>query len=603
MEGSCAKNKKDNKNLIISLRIIIFMILIFPLKGYGTIYYVDGKNGKDSWDGMSSDYQGKTKGPFKTISKALDRYAAERLVGGNTIKIKTGIYRERIVIANIVGNLDEKTRFFVEAYGDGEVIIDASDTHLLNWSPYVKNNKIYVSICNFSIDGNCVSPHAVIMDDNFKGCHPVYSLSDVDIFGKWYYDASTKKLYLHTNGDTPLSHDVIVTKFDQNNSEYGIYSVDDDYITISGLTIRGAGALGIYAPKDHINIENCIVKFSGKQAILTNQYSNILKNHIYGCALRNWPRGSTWGSTGGWPSTVATRSNGNIQGNSIHDNGGEGIIPGSYSIVEGNTVYNNWSVNIYSLNVHDVTIRKNLVYCTEINLDDVISRDHMPTGSSLVGLQRRLRPEGIMTGDEGILNLASAYNYQIYNNIIINCRRGYTHYAQSLGSGLKNYLIANNTIIIPDEAGLGEEYVGVLIDGHNGNNTNTYFINNIIYGRHRTSRLFKGGASNKYGVISDNNLWFHADNQNPFWWMDKEYDFKGFQLVSRQDKDSIFANPGFRSIPKDVIKGNYHLLPESPVVRNGRPRITDIVKDDFDGLLRNPLEPSIGAYEGTCGSE
>ncbi|HBY02387.1 MAG TPA: hypothetical protein DEG92_07625, partial [Rikenellaceae bacterium] len=96
-------------------------VLVAPT-GSGTVYYVDGNNGNDSWNGRYATRQGGTDGPFKTIGKAIDRYS-DRVVGGNTFKIKAGIYRERIDIGNVKGNESENTRFTIGSYGDGEVII------------------------------------------------------------------------------------------------------------------------------------------------------------------------------------------------------------------------------------------------------------------------------------------------------------------------------------------------------------------------------------------------------------------------------------------------------------------------------------------------
>jgi hypothetical protein len=160
--------------------------LSVPDSKNGQTYFVDGKTGNDSWDGKSAAHQGGKTGPFRTISKALDRYS-DRLRGKNTIRIKAGIYHERINLGNLTGAISEDTRFTIGPYGDGEVVIDASDTHLLTWSPDPANSRLYQANCDLKLGKSSALPTAIVMDDNFKASRPVYSLEDVKSFGQWYY--------------------------------------------------------------------------------------------------------------------------------------------------------------------------------------------------------------------------------------------------------------------------------------------------------------------------------------------------------------------------------------------------------------------------------
>ena len=92
-----------------------------------------------------------------------------------------------------------------------------------------------------------------------------------------------------------------------------------------------------------------------------------------------------------------------------------------------------------------------------------------------------------MTADE--TSPAKTSNIKISNNIIIGCRRSYTHYGHKEPSGLKNFIVENNTIIVPHAKGLNEKFIGINIPHNKGNNFNTVFRNNIVYGTHPDTYL------------------------------------------------------------------------------------------------------------------
>lgn len=575
---------------------------VLPKHHHGQIYYVDCKKGNDSWDGKSPSFSGGSVGPFKTIHKATDRYS-RRVKGGNVIRIKAGIYRERVNLGNVKGAVSEETRFIIEPYGDGEVIVDASDTHLLSWSHYPANHQIYVSDCDLKLGNSTVPPTAVVMDDNFKSCRPVYRLDNVTSFGRWYYDSNTKKLYVHSNGTPPPSHDIIVVKNDRNNVDYGIY-LTGNYITVYGLTVRGAASYGIHGMNDYNRVEKCTVKYSGKAGIkIYGKKSELLKNHVYGNVILNWPRGNTWDTSGGWPNGMSGSSFARIAGNIVHDNGGEGI--GSMGgaggvIIEDNISYDNWSVNIYLDNQPNDIVRRNLVYCSGVKTTEAVDSNRVPGWTNLTKIYKRMRPEGIMTGDEKASNpTAQSQNHQIYNNIIINCAKGYSHYGQATGTGLRHFLIANNTIIMPRDPNLGDTWIGLNLP-YQKSNFNTIIKNNVVIGFRPDTPLVRLGDAKNSGLDMDNNLYFNDAMVRPFQinrFLKSNLSFEAWKMATGNDLNSIYANPHFVRISSELINGDYHLRLGSPAIWKGNSQLSGIIRDDFGGILRQNNKISIGALE------
>ncbi len=581
--------------------------LAVPEAKNGQTFYVDGKRGNDSWDGKSATHTGGKNGPFMSIEKALDRYSG-RPQGGNTVKIRAGVYHERISLGNLTGAVNEDTRFTIGPYGDGEVIIDASDSHLLQWQPHPSNPALYQASCDLKLGKLPTEPTAVVLDDNFKMSRPVYRLEDIKAFGQWYYDTAARMLYLHTNGDKPEHRDVIVIKKDRDNHDYGIY-LTESYITVYGLTVRGAASYGIhaYTESDYIRVEKCSVKYSGKAGIkVYGKNTELIKNHVYGNAILNWPRGNTWDTSGGWPNGMTGSSYAHIAGNIVHDNGGEGI--GSMSgagglVIEDNISYDNWSVNIYVDGQPNDTIRRNLVYCTGVNKSEAIDLDRIPKWTNASKIYKRMRPEGIMSGDEkATTTTARSANHKIYNNIVINCAKGFSYYGQSDGAGLKDFLVVNNTIIMPRDPNMGSVWVGIDLPYNSGNNVDTIIKNNVVVGfRSDTPLVNLGGDENERGIKLNHNLYYNydaeKDSQPIMLARGKKYSFGKWQELLKQDNESMYKLPELMGIQVELTQGNYALKNGSPAIGKADQSLLPIVVDDFRGVKRIPASFSIGAIE------
>jgi parallel beta-helix repeat protein len=564
----------------------------------GITYYVDGTKGSDSYNGLYPNHTNAANGPFKTITKATDRYSY-RMKGGNVFKIRAGTYHEQISLGNET-NVDASHRIVIGPYGDGEVIIDQSKTQSLTWTAY--NQNIYVASNALKIAGNSVPPAAIILDDNFRACRPVYALSDVTSYGRWYYDSLAQLIYLYTGGSTPVSRNVYVVALDESSAEFGLF-VTTAYTTIYGVTLVGASSYGIYSIANGVTIDWCTIKYAGKGAvsIATNGTSQLTHSHMHGNVLMNWPRGHRWGYNGGWPGAIgmAGVAGGLFSGNIVHDNGGEGfIISGTGSAtIEDNIAYNNWSVNLYIANAGNCIMRRNLSYATAPqDTSDLLSSDD-PTiswmGDSYSAIYgkswRRLYPVCISTAVESGDPNNYAQNNKIYNNLVINCYQGIQNDPETSTAGANNVLIANNTVIMPSIAPpTGYNWTGINIPYAGGRNINSFVLNNIVYGtRSSTDSLMvtlEGGATEQ-GVTFDNNIYYNPNYTTVFKGNNQNYTFAQWKAVlTRQDQHSLFSNPLFAG-GSNNLSPSYYVPSVSGPAKGLAQTLSDFL-NDFNLVIR-----------------
>jgi hypothetical protein len=393
---------------------------------------------------------------------------------------------------------------------------------------------------------------------------------------------------------------------------------DASHLTLYGLTVRFAGGRGISVLGNHVRVEKCTVAFNGNTGIAAFAYGatpstgiDVVKNHIYHNFIRNWPRGLY--KTGIWGMGATSHGTPNLRfiGNVSHKNGGEGL--GGYAgagglIYKDNVVYDNWSVNIYVDNQPGTRVENNFVYCTEPDPKELYNnQDPDPTDNRNL---RRLRADGIMTGDEdyGLTPPANLAHIVIANNVIVGCRRGIHHYALASGSGLKQVQVLNNTIVVPNAAGAGESYVGISIPYNAGNNVGSAYRNNIVHATHPSTYVLYGetdpaGTGDAFsGVALSNNLWFHAGRSAAWHWgrdyrSTWDHTFAGWLALagSAHGAGDVNADPQLTSAfsfdPQDKRLKN----PQSPAAGAGAP--VDIAWDFNYAARPTAGRPDIGAFQ------
>lgn len=554
---------------------------------YGKIYVVDCNIGDDV-NGLGTEFK-----PWKSIRKVFDFYKG-RPAPGDIVRIRAGTYRETV---DIRASGNKENPILIGPYGDGEVIIDASYKPK-EWIKYKENT--FSAHCPFR-------PTAIVIDE--KPLLPEFDIEKLNE-GKWYYDDVQNILFIYLLDNDPSKHDIGIV----NNDEYQdtVFLNNANHIILYGITVRCAGRHGVSVLGNNNRIEKCNLKFNGKGGVAiwpygeTKSASNeVIKCHIYHNMMRNWPRGrykrGMW-TAGGSTGTPNTKFIGNI----VHKNGGEGLLCGGIkggTLFRDNIVYDNWSVNIYIDGQPDCVVDRNFILCHDPDANDLYNNkdDNPQDGKNF----RRLRAEGIMTADE--IEPASFRNAKIVNNIIIGCRRGITHYAKAKESGLKDVLIANNTIILPDIEGLGEEFVGINIPYNGGNNKNTQIVNNIIYGMYPKTNLlyYDTGLSllskDFHNITFNNNLWYHKTNKKPFksgfkWKGMYSYNFLGWQKKYKsidQSSGDMYADPKFVDANK-TSSGGLSLRSDSPAIDAGE-KVQEVVFDYLGNKRDEKID--IGAVE------
>ena len=543
-------------------------ILALPTTS-GPTFYV-AKTGSDSNSGTSLE------DAWLTMGKAMFAYKDRTSAGkGIRVIVYPGIYRERWSIPNSwTASTSESNRIYIVGSGTGETIFD-SGMIADSWS--VHYDSIYKSKITNPIDtGMPADLTAVVIDDDMYSYHPQDHLVDVEEEGDWYYDTGTGTLYLWVllaKGD-PSDDDVVIVE--DHGGSSGRYTVafrnHVDYATIQDVTIRGSAAFGTfdYQNNNHNNIKHCKIQWNAKGGILMSHasYNVYEKNLIQGNIIRNWPRGK-WNSTcahinaGGWPQSLGGPSNDHttISGNIVRDGGGEGL-GGSrgvgYSVVYDNIVYNNWSFGIYFDNNANNIIRNNYVYVDRVFTSADIS-NRCSAGDEANRVLRRCRQEGIGTANEVYSGWgAESSDNSIFNNVIVNCRVGITHYGEHVDSGLKNAKIYQNTIIVPDVDGssISDAYKGFSFTG-DVDDTGSTIYNNIVYSRNSNNLLVKWNEAITAGIVWDYNIWYAPDNATPFRFDGIEYNFVDWKAQTSGSTYGTNVDPDLQSLSSSQDADNY----------------------------------------------
>ncbi|HBE18901.1 MAG TPA: hypothetical protein DEG17_20520 [Cyanobacteria bacterium UBA11149] len=335
-----------------------------------------------------------------------------------------------------------------------------------------------------------------------------------------------------------------------------IFNIGGDYITIEGFEVRNGDRMGIAVwGGDRIKILNNTVHNLKSNGIFTgysdlNQVTDILiqGNTVYNNSLRNNPPPPN--VTSGWAEGINVSGVGSIRviNNKVYENYGEGIgFQGSGGLISQNTVYDNYSVNIYLDNATKATVERNLVYTT---YKTAFYRFNQPAN----GIQ--------IANETGTYQLDSN---KIINNVVIGGGWGFYYGNYIKGGGMKNTLIANNTFY-KGTIGL----IRIDDDAH----SNTKFANNIFYQTNNVKMTqFTASSALKF----NNNLWY------------------GGSAGPGAGTGDVTANPLLVN-PGTNKASDYKPKSGSPVIEAGS-TLTQVT-NDYAGSSR-PLgqKYDIGAYE------
>ena len=184
--------------------------------------------------------------------------------------------------------------------------------------------------------------------------------------------------------------------------------------TVSNIEAHECETHGIYVAGEYITVDN---------------------NVVYRTCLENEDRtlSSGWGSG---IKVYRTAQHIVVSNNYVYNNYGEGIAATGSDFIQiyGNTIIDNFSVELYLDGANDVQMYSNFALCNPN------SGFEYSNGS---------RPNGIAVGGEGWGdNFGSARN-TIENNIIVGCATGFSFwYSGNVEEGFVNSNILNNTFIM-----------------------------------------------------------------------------------------------------------------------------------------------------------
>jgi hypothetical protein len=551
-----------------------------PPSSTGNTYYVDVSTGNDARDGKSLATA------FKTVTHATTVTAA-----GDTVLIRRGLYREPLRVGDwagtAVGVAGKPITF--GSYGDGEVILDGS-AKVSGWTRYSGN--VWTAPVTFTPIAIVVNevPLKQVAQGQGGSTAPYEGLAGV-VAGnaKWFYDAGAQRVYADmqsTLGSGDANAADIVVPNDVGDQQHVFFH--GDWFVFDGLTMRGSGSNGIWGYGSHVTVQRCDIKFNGKAGASFQVDSGgsgstdnaVLLSHFYQNVMTNWPRGNNGfaESGGGWAATLDFAANLRpvARGNVVHDNGGEGIdltatmapFPSGHGLVEQNVIHDNWSVNLYfDEQAYDVG-RNNIIF------------NHAPDPSTYL-YAGNLDPYNeldkysvcVMLGDEenssdATNNYANLDHTQIYNNLIAGCRIGIRDYAEGeahaiLYHGIKNTLIANNTIVLPNAVFQNSAVMGIYLSDNTtpsgvNRNVNSSIVNNVVIATSATPPLVWTELAQPIGGIAlDHNVYFSPAAQ-PFRAgsnVQQNFALAGWKSFSANDAASQFADPMLSNLLRFVSPG------------------------------------------------
>jgi hypothetical protein len=344
-----------------------------------------------------------------------------------------------------------------------------------------------------------------------------------------------------------------------------VFTVRGQYYEIHGFEIRKARRSGINLfTGSHIRVTGNTIYDSDRDAVNGGEdtaYLYVDSNIIY----HNCRRNDTFqfNHEGGWPSAVKTTERGDvISNNLIYENWGEGIGSfGEAHIIKNNSLHDNYSVEIYADNLADSIIDSNFIYTTN-------NPSFFKTNSSGVSLSA----SGISISNESASDPIQIDRLQVTNNIITGRRSvGLGHWKGSGPAGLKNSLIANNTVVVDGNSGAFQ------LDSRS--HENTVIANNLFYQLNNEKSV--AYLHNISGIEFHNNHWFGGSGI--FW----TGGFSGAGVGDLYSAPLLTRTQG--NTPAD-----FRLMLNSPAIDAGA-FITGISRDFFGELRLAPFD--IGAHE------
>jgi parallel beta-helix repeat protein len=368
------------------------------------------------------------------------------------------------------------------------------------------------------------------------------------------------------------------------------------YAEIKGLEIKNSPNSGIaIMGGSHIRLRNNTIHHSNTQGIYVsdNDAGTLMPtdividgNEVYNNSLI-YPLPLTSASLPeGWASGIGIKhvaTNVTITNNRVHHNNGEGIGISSKvgTLVSGNDIHDNFSVNLYINGARNATVERNFIYTSDT--PTTYYRYNAPANGISVSNEH----------DPDATNTLSSLT--IRNNIVVGGRYAFYYGGfERIAGGMKNSFIVNNTFYTnkayTDSGNSATVFIGLDKDsaGNPANNhLNTKFFNNAV---------MHGATTGAIRTINDAILSNQIEFKHNGWYTLGSAAAGIGSGLNDKTTNPLFVNPG------GVLAGTttpladyYKLTSASPLVSTG---FNLGAGNDFWGDARpQGAGPEIGADE------
>jgi hypothetical protein len=348
------------------------------------------------------------------------------------------------------------------------------------------------------------------------------------------------------------------------------------HVTFDGFELRNGPLMGLQvADGTDVTIRNCLIHDMQDNGLLASGQQLLIENNqVWNVVLRNANNASgrgLWGSslhTVRRPNFMPTL-NVTIRNNVVHDTWGEGI--GVYhtdgAVVQGNTVYDTYSVSVYLDQARNVQIDRNYVYVT----GDARNKN------GLAPFRVGMATEPLAGNTQPVIMLQ---NITVSNNIIVAPGIGLNYYYDNgtvdPSNTYQNVHIYYNVVRAPAFSTIQFH----AVQNNSLKPSGVLVRNNILDGATM--------SANNTLQIGDIAGWTFSNNDWP----------NGVPGPAREPTsfaaDPLFANP-VAGGPAD----GFRLQAGSPAIGKATP--LGEVTLDFFGTPRDPAHPSIGVHEYAAG--
>jgi len=444
----------------------------------------------------------------------------------------------------------------IDSHSGVTSITDADlNSNSINWAgaQLLVRNSTWNMISKYNITNH--TSHTLI----FSGGIPEYPIGNgygyfiqndlrtLDVFGEWYYNTSTSKLYMYFGSENPNNYSVQIATIDKL-----CHIENSSYITLTDMAFKGANHDAIYGRiNDRCIYQNCDIDFSGNYGIEGSRSYNLKAignsiNHSNDCAF-----------------LIGTYSDGVLlSGNMINNTGlvpgvgqciwftGKAIvgIQGNNLLVEYNEVYNSGSTGILASGIGTVVKNNYLnnfgMYkadCAGIQVGNFDLNQNMIVKNNIV-LNGIGAPEGLPVGQApfGVAGLYVDYyrngGVEFSNNTVGHCV-----WTGIIINGAQNVSIINNTVFDCDHGIDLQEIPGL------GNSPRNITMNgNILFAKGVSQiPLYLNSTANNFNLFGTFNYNYYAnplDNAKPILplvnWNGTKKSLSEWYALSGQDLNS-----------------------------------------------------------------